>query len=320
MRLPVALALAALVLAGCSDELTSGSLIAKNRVLGARIEVEGDATRTWPRPAENVSVRWLVVDPAEAAPLTWGFVVCPLQASERGVDTCGGSPIGVAVQLTPPAPGEDPLPSLSFAVPDAAALGDVETLLVLGAVCANGTPSVDSLESLSPCTGGEDLEQTVVSLTIPVLRDDTPPNHQPGIEEITFLGEPWTYEAPRDAPDSGCAGDPAMPQVTVSEEDQEIGLTPVAGSREDYVATVGDPPMQVDRTESLQVSHFTTAGELDRQFSFVEDEETDITVDWVTPLVEDVPDDGLLVRFHFVVRDGRGGTDWASRALCVVSG
>jgi len=37
---------------------------------------------------------------------------------------------------------------------------------------------------------------------------------------------------------------------------------------------------------------------------------------WKPP--KSVPEDGQLVRLNFVIRDGRGGTDWTERGLCIL--
>jgi len=41
-------------------------------------------------------------------------------------------------------------------------------------------------------------------------------------------------------------------------------------------------------------------------------------VTWEAPPATEVPAAGLPVTFTFVVRDDRGGTDWTTRAACVV--
>ena len=73
-----------------------------------------------------------------------------------------------------------------------------------------------------------------------------------------------------------------------------------------------DPPK-----EELQVSHFTTAGELERAFTVFEASDTNLAarVSWKAP--KSGPVDGV-VRFFFVVRDMRGGSDFIERAVCIV--
>jgi hypothetical protein len=70
--------------------------------------------------------------------------------------------------------------------------------------------------------------------------------------------------------------------------------------------------------ETLQISQFTTDGELDHSYNFVEasDESAvnDLEVKWDAPEV--APVDGR-VRFTFVARDLRGGVGYAARTVCV---
>jgi hypothetical protein len=74
-----------------------------------------------------------------------------------------------------------------------------------------------------------------------------------------------------------------------------------------------DPP-----NEGLQVTHFSTAGELDSAFSAVAGDAAlaPASAQWIAPVT--APPEGLLVRFFFVARDLRGGADWLERGVCVV--
>ncbi|MBC7174228.1 MAG: hypothetical protein H5U40_17420, partial [Polyangiaceae bacterium] len=96
----------------------------------------------------------------------------------------------------------------------------------------------------------------------------------------------------------------------------ELSVEP--GSAETFVE-VGSDGVERTVTESLQITYVATAGEMDRTFGFIDPGENTIidTVGWEPPLADEVPPEGLLVRFYFVVRDGRGGVDYLERALCV---
>jgi hypothetical protein len=69
-------------------------------------------------------------------------------------------------------------------------------------------------------------------------------------------------------------------------------------------------------TEEIQVSWLTDGGELERTFSFITDPARSVLTQWQP--FSDAPEDGLLVRLTFVIRDGRGGSDWVERGLCVL--
>ena len=71
--------------------------------------------------------------------------------------------------------------------------------------------------------------------------------------------------------------------------------------------------------EELTMTHVVGAGRLARARTVIlDDARRDAEIRWVHPPVEDVPADGLTVELLVVARDGRGGTDWTRRALCLV--
>jgi hypothetical protein len=84
--------------------------------------------------------------------------------------------------------------------------------------------------------------------------------------------------------------------------------------RETVVAAAGTS------SETLQVSHFSSSGELERALSILEAtrpaDALSIELGWRAS--RSVPAEGRTVRFYFVVRDLRGGTGWTRRALCLL--
>lgn len=67
--------------------------------------------------------------------------------------------------------------------------------------------------------------------------------------------------------------------------------------------------------ESLQLSHFASAGDLSHAFPqlIASDPANRVSFRWTAP--SNAPAGGRLVRFWFVARDGRGGSDFTERAL-----
>lgn len=84
------------------------------------------------------------------------------------------------------------------------------------------------------------------------------------------------------------------------------------GSTHTIVWTVPDAQLEpVDgQRERLFVSHFVTAGELERPFSTVTIDDRVVELEWVAPT------DERDATFYLVVRDQRGGVDWTTRSLC----
>lgn len=68
-----------------------------------------------------------------------------------------------------------------------------------------------------------------------------------------------------------------------------------------------------DPGEGLLLAHFVSAGELDRTYSTLEADERgpkEVVVPWTAPA------DARDVKVYFVLRDGRGGTAFATRTIC----
>ena len=138
-----------------------------------------------------------------------------------------------------------------------------------------------------------------MSLELELLHDDDV-NLNPTLEPeaIFFDDEEWSAQ-PAMAGD--CAG-LGYPEVEVSSKHLlEIDLDD--GDR--------DPLPQVSELdpsrESLQLSHFVSAGDLSRAFESIAWDSSDLAR--ITP---------GLVRFWLVLRDLRGGSDFTERSVCVL--
>ena len=298
-----------LLLAGCGPTFDPASLINTTRVVGARVEVDGAPDRAMPKPGETATVTWLVTAPGATPPLAWAFALCaPGTAGGQSSLGCEATPLGL-FQGT-----QDP-PRISLAIPAADALGAVRSLLLYGEICsgADATPTFDPESGIPRCAGGG--ASTTASVSIPLqLGDET--NHNPVADRaFTFDGQAW---APLAAGDDPCV---VGPRVSAGTKDHVIGNLTEGSDREPYTVLRGDPPAAALGRETLQISQFTTAGELKSQFSFVDADDanatTTVEVKWNAPKPADVPAAGAPVTFTFVVRDNRGGIDWATRVACV---
>ncbi len=120
-------------------------------------------------------------------------------------------------------------------------------------------------------------------------------------EALSFDGQIW-------AAGSDCALVPAA--LPGSQHALELLLD--ESDREPLVPVYSVDPLR----EPLQASNFATGGELERAFTNIPADQSDLSVrvDWQAPRV--APESGV-VRFFFVVRDSRGGTAWQERAVCV---
>jgi hypothetical protein len=300
----------ALTAAACGPEMDPASLIERVRIVGARVEVEGAPDRASPAPGETARVQWLMTAPGAMPALSWAFVVCP-GANLGGDIVCAGEPAAVFQ-------GQG-VPELRFPIPAREQLGDMRRLVVLGRVCTDGTPVLDPGGTLPRCASepGATIpaDGTTAALSIPIALDQ-PPNRNPSLAaaSLTLDGQPWA------ASDTAACAE--LPQLKADSKGTVIRIQATGVERERYQAMAGDPPAPVERREWLQISHFTTAGELDRAITAVEAEDPRespaVEMKWDAPELAKVPAEGQVVRFTFVVRDMRGGVDWMARSLCVL--
>lgn len=341
------LALVLLALA-CSDSLAPASGVTGFRVVAARVSVASDAERANPLPDEAVEVSLLTIDRGSTPPddsslptltpgfLQWSLIPCvPLPVS-----------FGAPICLTPIEPCEGCLatpptdalatPVVRFTLPPEATFEEVDATSVLlqGAVCSNGTPSPEAIlrflagesDDLSPCVGpptipGVPIEGRFVAAAIPLERDPDDPNLNPELLNVLLDGMSWPppYDrgVPRNAPRTGCADDLSALSEDVrdahpraGDEPSVIDLSVTEASLQTF--TVEDQEL----VEEMQVSWLADDGTFERSFSFITDPATSVLTQW-RPQAE-APEDGELVRFHFVIRDGRGGTDAFERGLCIL--
>lgn len=312
---------------GCSADLSPASVVNKTRVIAARVQVVGAPTRSNPSPGESVSIEVRVVGPGPRQPLQWLFVACVPADVGSGLPICTSTESIIEPCLNCESrAGALADPVIQFEVPAESELNEATSVVAFGAVCADG--AVTSLESLASffaqgqrgVSGCEDPNDEGALLFVEVpLQEGEEDNTQPTIASVQLGGSPWEDVAASSAQVGQCAGTPIR-QLPPGTGPIAIGLTAATQSRQEY----DDPVTGDSRCETLQISWLATSGEFDQSFGFLEGDTCasgtasngSTTVGWLPP--ETAPADGILVRFHFVLRDGRGGTDWTERALCIV--
>lgn len=328
-------------LVACSESFPPASKVTDLRVVGARVEVEGAPGRANPSPGDDIEVSMLVIDQGPLPSLTWSFVACVPAPTRIGPPICRDVIEPCDGCVGPPPDDEDALPAPRFQVPSEAELeaAEADGVVLQGVVCTDGVPSTDAIarfllgetDDLEPCEPHPpdpdappppEPEGRFVTVQIPIERDTEDPNLHPGIESVRLNGPDWpppyNEGVPRDAPLTGCAA-----ELT----DEERGRQPVAGSApstinlsvpfDDFQSFTVDG---VDLTEEIQVSWLADGGGFEVSFSFIakptEDRPGTILTQWQP--FPSASEDGSLVRFNFVIRDGRGGTNWVERGLCVL--
>ncbi len=278
----------------CAD-LDPPTLIKRDRVLGAKVTVDGDPERAWPARGEQATVTLVTASPGESPTFSWFLAACPA-ATSSGMPACAG-PIFASVQE------RGPVPALQLTVPDDMAATSV---VVTGAVCASGIVSVDAATATAACDDGSrvDLVSQHIFLTTPEAT-----NHNPNIERAPFTIDGAIWEP---ATETGCD---ALPLVEAGSDRKIVGVA-FADADLELFSTDSEASR-----EDLQLAAFATAGEVVQHHTYVDPDDGDsvapVALEWDPPSAEDVPADGLRVKFHFVVRDMRGGVDATTRELCV---
>ncbi|MET0794360.1 MAG: hypothetical protein ABW061_22750 [Polyangiaceae bacterium] len=289
---------AAFSLVGCDDSLKSVSLIEETRVLGARVEVESEPTRSSPNPGERATVRLFVAAPSEPANLSYALSVCAVSPVNTGFPNCGRAPFASTLQAEPGTAA----PSLDFQVPTDLDLAATPHGFASALVCPGSSLEPDE-NGRPSCTNGPGLN---VNFEFDLGGPDSA-NHSPSItaDALTFDGQPWLASEA-----TTCPGD-------------LLGVS--ANSKHALAITLSDTDFEpLPQTTSLEpgreallVSQFSTAGKLSHAFVSLkaDTQVADRTLSWDAPAANG--EAATLVRFYYVVRDARGGEDFATRALCI---
>jgi hypothetical protein len=295
-----------LALSGCDDPLAEAQIIAATRVLGARVTVEDDAERAWPRPGERAQVSWLIAAPPPAPGFGYAFSVCVAAPTTQGVPACAAPPFAefASLDIGPEAP------RIEFVAPDEDALSGAERLLVQGAVCTGEQPVLAVPLERTRCAG----ERRLALLSVEIERDQANRNPSLQDEPLTFAGNEWAAPSAEWLARSDCAeGDASasLPLVPASGPEAHIGVRLSEADRE--------PVRYFDeqRVEELWLSHFSDLGRLERALSVIDAQSSELGVGLTWRPPRRVAE-GTVARFYFVARDLRGGADWVVRTACVV--
>jgi len=260
----------------------------------------GDPTRSSPAPGERAEVRFFVAAPSGQPQVSYALSLCAARATNAGFPNCDGAPLASAREAEP----SNAAPELSFEVPTAVDLDLTPHAFVQGLICADASSSV-SPDGVASCSVGAGTE---LAFEFEWGGKD-PQNHSPTLTEeaLRLDGAPWAFTEA--GPDAGCSGQ--LPEVRASSS-HRLGVSLEAADFEPLQPMNPQDPAR----ETLLVSQFSDTGTLDHAFLSLSADAQSGEVNWTAPPL--TGQSAAVARFYFVVRDARGGEDFATRALCVV--
>jgi hypothetical protein len=278
------------MLASCDDSIVKGWLVNRPRVLAARVEASGDANRASLAPSEHATISWLLAVPDGTPHTAWAYAACAPPIGNLAAPRCDGP---VLASGTGAADGE--------IVPmDLVAPGGDE-VLVLATFCPAGRASLDPSTFTGACDTGTDA--LLASLNVRGASAGANANPRPP-SNVRFGTAPIPADD-RTPPNATCDAAPSAPVVA-------------PGVRVTFAYALEDADREPG--ESLVLSVTTTAGKLDHQFYALDPSEPApkaIEDEWTPPSDDEVAPGGRIVRFYFVLRDGRGGAGFTRLAVCV---
>ncbi len=280
----VALATSLLASLACDDPEPAWRLD-RPRVLGAVVAAAADPSRASPVAGEALSVELVTASAQKARGAFDGFALTACATDDNvSVARCTGPRLAMVE-------GKGAAdPALTFTLPS----GIRGPLLVFGMVCQGGAARVRATELRGDCEGAMGQEVAVR------LEVGGPPNKNPVLPSDAV----WFDDLPL-AADRGCES----PSPFV-----------VPANEAEHALTVSATNVGAEPDDTMLLSHVATHGKLARLYSTVEPAGAvpRFRVQWTAP--PGLPRDRETARVHFVLRDGRGGTAFAYRSVCIEKG
>lgn len=278
---PALFALAALGSVACGDPLKEAQIIEEPRTLAVQIAAEsGSAT---PGAGEQAIARMVFAGPEGPEEVNLAYRICEAADSARGVPYCAG-PIYEEGTLD----GVDSLAEVAFVVPEGSTEGT--RFAVLGVACPSSAPNLTDDPDDWSCEG---LERPL-SFSFDAWTRGDEPNHNPDFSELVVEVDGEVVEKQDVDAAPTCAD----------------GVVRVSAGKKAKV-TLDYGPLAREGEEWLQVSHFATGGEYERQFTIIEpDEKLSTDIEWKAGSAGPV-------KHYIVARDGLGGVGFATFSVCV---
>jgi hypothetical protein len=291
-----------LAVAACGGLEPRGWLLDRTRVLAARVEAASEPRRASLSPGEQARISWLVAGPGAPPRLAWAYALCAAPTGNTAEPRCATRVLAAATGQ-----GDGGVVVMDLAVPPPSSIEDARELLLLAAFCETGAPALDALSFTATCAGAS---APLLASTKLRLASEGPNQNPTSLDDAVRAADAVLPPSAGESAGGPCEPTADAPRVAAGVS-VDLAYDLRDADREDV-----PPP---GRREQLLLTHVVTAGELDRQYSALDPEEParTVTVPWTAPARDTVGPGGLLVRVIFVLRDGRGGTSFARRAVCV---
>lgn len=271
----------------CADPLKEAQTLEEPRVLGVRVATATEQAS--PQAGESAAFEVLLAGPEGTLDARLAYQWCAAESSTRGVPFCAAPAFSEAtVDLNGAA--------IPVALPSDLAGG--AQLALLAVACLTSEPQLTGAPLAWSCAGPDRPLRFSFDLR---LSDASFTNQNPDLSALTVSVD--GQDLPLDELRARASCDAAAPVLAAGTVHQ-LTVALGANAREplDFEQAAGEP---------LQLSHFSTGGSFERQYSFIEGaQQSQATLSWRAPAAD------TAVKQYLVVRDGRGGVTWASWSFC----
>jgi hypothetical protein len=301
----IVLAAGIALVAGCGADFDPSSRVTGPRVLAVR------ADQPYAPPGATVQLSALAVDPA-ARPLTWGWGTC-VDPGSPDVVTCIDGLDWSTFTIAPDTPDFtvtiplDAIDRMAPAARDRASVG-VVTVICPGDLAVVSPPrTIGATGALpfvcsDPATGRVLAIDEYVAGVKRITVRATDRNANPAIASVEWDGADWPSAVTQSARACSETGNDAS-KCDASLR-HAVAAIPAPGSAESGVDSFGAP-----FTEQVIVQYYATEG--------IFDDDVRIASNPATKWTARHQSAGSTVSLWMVVRDDRGGVDWAARTVTV---
>jgi hypothetical protein len=219
------------------------------------------------------------------------YRLCEAEDTIRGVPTCHNTPFAEGTTALDGA-------AVPFDVPGSVAAD--QPLVLLGVACIESEPRLADEPLGYRCSGSDEP----LRVSFDATSSGSFANRNPDLSGLRVAIDG------SDVPLADVAAEPSCSDETheVSRGESHLVELRVGNRARETLGATGSAG-----AETLQLSHFSTRGTFERQFSFIDPRArgTRSSLEWRAPARRGP------VKQYLVVRDERGGVSWASVHLCV---